>query len=77
MTNKDNTAEAPEETPEAQEPEFDKINPAGKPELPPEMAAWLVNKLDGPIPLENHQERNNFAAVINRLVAIANWKEEK
>ena len=64
-----------EDAPEEEAPQFDKIEPQGKPELPPDMAAWLVQKLDTPIQLNNHADRNNFAAVINRLIAIANWKE--
>lgn len=63
------------EEPETQ-PSFTQMQqPDEKPELPADMAAWLVNKLDCPFELNGHQDRNNFAAVINRLIAIANWKE--
>ena len=55
-----------------------KMEPEAKPERPvlsAEMAAYLVNKLDGPMQTVSHADRNNLAAVINSLVAIANWKE--
>lgn len=66
--------EEPEATPQVNlDPE---IKPGVKPEMPADMAAWLVTKLDTPIELNNHAERNNFAACINRLIAIANWKPE-
>ena len=61
-----------ENTAETQPPE---IEPKVKPVMEPAMAAWLVQKLDCPVVLENHEERNKFAAVINQLVAIANWRE--
>ena len=48
-----------------------------KPEMPAEMAAWLVNKLDCPIQLDGHQERNKFAACVNKLIEIANWQEDE
>lgn len=51
------------------------IPSAVKPELTPEMAQWLVTKLDCPVQLDSHAERNNFASVINKLIAIANWKD--
>lgn len=64
------------EEPQGQEPNFSQMPQQGeKPELPADMAAWLVNKLDCPFQLDGHADRNNFAAVINRLIAIANWKE--
>jgi hypothetical protein len=45
------------------------------PEIPPEMAAWAVQKLDVEFPgLNSHAERNNFAAFINKLVEIANYR---
>lgn len=47
-----------------------------KPEMTPSMAGWLVTKLDCAVELNSHEERNNFAACINTLIAIANWKEE-
>ena len=58
---------------ETQPPE---IQSKQKPVMEPAMAAWLVQKLDCPVVLENHEERNKFAACVNQLVAIANWKEE-
>ena len=64
---KDNTAEVTQQTP----PD---INPTEKPELDAAMAGWLVQKLDCAVELNGHEDRNNFAAVINRLIAIANWK---
>lgn len=52
--------------------------PAKKPEMDSQAAAWLVSKLNCPIPgLETHEDRNRFAACVNQLIAIANWKEEK
>lgn len=46
-----------------------------KPEIPQDMAAWAVQKLDVEFPgLNSHQERNNFAAFINKLVEIANYR---
>ena len=52
------------------------IKQPGMPKVDAEMAAWAVTKLDTEIAgLSNHQERNKFAAFINRLIEIANWKE--
>lgn len=45
-----------------------------KPEFPADMAKWLVTKLDCPVELNNHEDRNNFAACVNKLIEIANWK---
>lgn len=46
-----------------------------KPEITAEMASWAVQKLDVEFPgLNSHQERNNFAAFINKLVEIANYR---
>lgn len=56
-------------------PEKPDIQRATKPEFPPDMAKWLVTKLDCPVELNNHEDRNNFAACVNQLIAIANWKE--
>lgn len=52
------------------------IQPKVKPEFPADMAKWLVTKLDCPVELNSHEDRNNFAACINKLLEIANWKAE-
>lgn len=69
------------ETAEQQQPEAPQVNletpdisPAAKPEFPADMAGWLVTKLDCEVELKSHADRNNFAACINQLIAIANWK---
>ncbi len=47
------------------------------PVMSPEMARWAVQKLDVEIVgLNNHAERNRFAAFINKLIEIANHEEE-
>ena len=57
-------------------PEEEKKTPP-KPELAPAEAQWLVQKLDVNLPLEGHQERNILAAIVNKLLQIANHKEDQ
>jgi len=64
-----------ENTAEKTTPETPEIKAATRPMMEPDMAAWLVEKLNCPVELNGHEDRNNFAAVVNKLIAIANWKE--
>ena len=47
----------------------------GQPVLTAKEAAYLVQRLDCPIPLSGHQDRNNFQMVITKLIQIAQWQE--
>lgn len=72
------TTEATKANTDEDSPEDSKASDIGskvKPEFPAEMAQWFVTKLDCPVQLDSHSDRNNFAACINKLIAIANWKD--
>lgn len=72
------TSQTKDETPISEKREDKLIPEIGskvKPELPQKMAQWLVTKLDCPVELNSHEDRNNFAACVNKLIEIANWKE--
>ena len=48
-----------------------------KPELTPQMAEYLLTKLDQPIHCDGINDRNNLAIATATLARIANWKEDE